>query len=203
MFWQKSHRLEWYLIIWHYLNLYVYCISFIAKHFLIWKLEIESMCLQERNLKCCRYRATDDGSHTGAERWKSNIIIGMWQFKIYLWMQWIITGYQTGCILYEIKSEIKIRTMLIGWDYMYRHKKPKHTKQTTKNRTKNKKKTQNENIKTRNRKTKEYNNDIRLFYNPPFWWIYGHSTREVSKSSCKTRSSHAELIVLIRWRIII
>ena len=22
MFWQKSHRLEWYLIIWHYLNLY-------------------------------------------------------------------------------------------------------------------------------------------------------------------------------------
>ena len=53
--WQKSYRLEWYLIIWHYLNLYVNCISFIAKHFLLWKLtgaksNFESMCLQERNL---------------------------------------------------------------------------------------------------------------------------------------------------------
>ena len=53
--WQKSYRLEWYLIIWHYLNLYVYCISFLAKHLLLWKLtgaksNFESMCLQERNL---------------------------------------------------------------------------------------------------------------------------------------------------------
>ena len=53
--WQKSYRLEWYLIIWHYSNLYVYCISFIAKHLLLWKLtgaksNFESMCLQERNL---------------------------------------------------------------------------------------------------------------------------------------------------------
>ena len=52
--WQKSYRLEWCLIIWHYLNLYVYCISFIVKHLLLWKLtgaksNFESMCLQERN----------------------------------------------------------------------------------------------------------------------------------------------------------
>ena len=45
----KSYRLEWYLIIWHYLNLYVYCISFIARHFLLWKLNgakfnFESIC---------------------------------------------------------------------------------------------------------------------------------------------------------------
>ena len=55
MFWQKSYRLEWYLIIWHYLNLYVYSISFIARHFLLWKLtgakfNFESMFQQERNL---------------------------------------------------------------------------------------------------------------------------------------------------------
>ena len=54
MFWQKSYRLEWYLIIWHYLNLYVYSISFIAGHFLLWKLtgakfNFESMFQQERN----------------------------------------------------------------------------------------------------------------------------------------------------------
>ena len=54
MFWQKSYRLEWYLIIWHYLNLYVYSISFIARHFLLWKLtgakfNFESMFQQERN----------------------------------------------------------------------------------------------------------------------------------------------------------
>ena len=39
LFWQNSYRLEWYLIIWHYLNLYVYCISFIARHFLLWKID--------------------------------------------------------------------------------------------------------------------------------------------------------------------
>ena len=57
MFWQKSHRLEWYLIIWHYSNLYdiVYCIRFITNHFVLWKLtgaksSFESMFLQERNL---------------------------------------------------------------------------------------------------------------------------------------------------------
>ena len=55
MFWQKSYRLEWYLIIWHYLNLYVYSISFIARHFLLWKLtgakfNFETMFQQERNL---------------------------------------------------------------------------------------------------------------------------------------------------------
>ena len=54
MFWQKSYRLEWYLIIWHYLNLYVYSISFIARHFLLWKLtgakfNFETMFQQERN----------------------------------------------------------------------------------------------------------------------------------------------------------
>ena len=54
MFWQKSYRLEWYLIIWHYLNLYVYSISFITKHILLWKLtgakfNCESMFQQERN----------------------------------------------------------------------------------------------------------------------------------------------------------
>ena len=57
--WQKSYRLEWYLIIWHYSKLYVYCISFIAKHLLLWKLtgaksNFESMCLQERNLNLKR-----------------------------------------------------------------------------------------------------------------------------------------------------
>ena len=56
MFWQKSYRLEWYLIIWHYLNLYVYSISFIARHFLLWKLtgakfNFESMFQQEQNPK--------------------------------------------------------------------------------------------------------------------------------------------------------
>ena len=55
MFWQKSYRLEWYLIIWHYLNLYVYSISFMARLFLLWKLtgakfNFESMFQQERNL---------------------------------------------------------------------------------------------------------------------------------------------------------
>ena len=55
MFWQKSYRLEWYLIIWHYLNLYAYSISFIARHFLLWKLtgakfNFETMFQQERNL---------------------------------------------------------------------------------------------------------------------------------------------------------
>ena len=55
MFWQKSCRLEWYLIIWHYLNLYVYSISFIARHFLLWKLtgakfNFETMFQRERNL---------------------------------------------------------------------------------------------------------------------------------------------------------
>ena len=55
MFWQKSYRLEWYLIIWHYLNLYVYSISFIARHFLLWKLtgakfNFETMFQQEWNL---------------------------------------------------------------------------------------------------------------------------------------------------------
>ena len=54
IFWQKSYRLEWYLIICHYLNLYVHCISFITKLFLLWKLtgaksNFETMCLQERN----------------------------------------------------------------------------------------------------------------------------------------------------------
>ena len=54
MFWQKSYRLEWYLIIWHYLNLYVYSISFMARLFLLWKLtgakfNFESMFQQERN----------------------------------------------------------------------------------------------------------------------------------------------------------
>ena len=39
---------------WHYLNLYVYCVSFIARHFLLWKLtsaksNFESMFQQERN----------------------------------------------------------------------------------------------------------------------------------------------------------
>ena len=56
MFWQKSYRLEWYLIIWHYLNLYVYSISFMARLFLLWKLtgakfHFESMFQQE--LKFC------------------------------------------------------------------------------------------------------------------------------------------------------
>ena len=55
IFWQKSYRLEWYLIICHYLNLYVHCISFITRLFLLWKLtgaksNFETMCLQERNL---------------------------------------------------------------------------------------------------------------------------------------------------------
>ena len=55
IFWQKSYRLEWYLIICHYLNLYVHCISFITRLFLLWKLtgaksNFENMCLQERNL---------------------------------------------------------------------------------------------------------------------------------------------------------
>ena len=55
MFWQKSYRLEWYLIIWHYLNSYVYRISFIARHFLLWKstgakFNFDSMFQQERNL---------------------------------------------------------------------------------------------------------------------------------------------------------
>ena len=54
IFWQKSYRLEWYLIICHYLNLYVHCISFITRLFLLWKLtgaksNFETMCLQERN----------------------------------------------------------------------------------------------------------------------------------------------------------
>ena len=43
MFWQKSYRLEWYLIIWHYLNLYVNSISFMARHFLLLKL-ISRVC---------------------------------------------------------------------------------------------------------------------------------------------------------------
>ena len=52
---QKSYRLEWYLIIWHYLNFCVYSISFIARHFLLWKLtrakfNFESLFQQERNL---------------------------------------------------------------------------------------------------------------------------------------------------------
>ena len=56
IFWQKSYRLEWYLIICHYLNLYVHCISFITRLFLLWKLtgaksNFETMCLQERNPK--------------------------------------------------------------------------------------------------------------------------------------------------------
>ena len=56
IFWQKSYRLEWYLIICHYLNLYVHCISFIARLFLLWKLtgakfNFETMFLQERNLE--------------------------------------------------------------------------------------------------------------------------------------------------------
>ena len=60
MFWQKSYRLEWYLIIWHYLNLYVYSISFIARHFLLWKLtgvkfNFETMFQQERNLRRRQY----------------------------------------------------------------------------------------------------------------------------------------------------
>ena len=38
IFWQKSYRLEWNLIICHYLNLYVHCISFITRLFLLWKL---------------------------------------------------------------------------------------------------------------------------------------------------------------------
>ena len=64
MFWQKSYRLEWYLIIWHYLNLYVYSISFIARHFLLWKLtgakfNLETMFQQERNLKRLRRRQYD------------------------------------------------------------------------------------------------------------------------------------------------
>ena len=55
IFWQKSYRLEWYLIICHYLNLYVHYISFITRLFLLWKLtgaksNFETMCLQERNL---------------------------------------------------------------------------------------------------------------------------------------------------------
>ena len=57
MFWQKSYRLEWYLIIWHCLNLYVYSISFIARHFLLWiltgvKFNFETMFQQERNHSC-------------------------------------------------------------------------------------------------------------------------------------------------------
>ena len=55
MFWQKSYRLEWYLIIWHHVNLYVHCISFIARQFLLQNLtgaksNFESMFQQERNL---------------------------------------------------------------------------------------------------------------------------------------------------------
>ena len=55
IFWQNSYRLEWYLIICHYLNLYVHCISFITRLFLICKLtgaksNFETMFLQERNL---------------------------------------------------------------------------------------------------------------------------------------------------------
>ena len=66
MFWQKSYRLEWYLIIWHYLNLYVYSISFMATHFLLWKLtgakfNFESMFQQERNLKVL---STDNNTDT-------------------------------------------------------------------------------------------------------------------------------------------
>ena len=38
MFWQKAYRLEWYLIIWYPLNLYVYCIIFIARHFILQKM---------------------------------------------------------------------------------------------------------------------------------------------------------------------
>ena len=57
IFWQKSYRLEWDLIICHYLNLYVHCISFITRLFLLWKLtgaksNFETMCLQEWNLEC-------------------------------------------------------------------------------------------------------------------------------------------------------
>ena len=52
---QKSYRLEWDLIIWLYLNLYVHCISFITRLFLLWKLtgaksNFETMFLQERTL---------------------------------------------------------------------------------------------------------------------------------------------------------
>ena len=62
MFWQKSYRLEWYLIIWHYLNFYVYSISFIDRHFLLWKLtgakfNFESIFQQERNLSTVIYYA--------------------------------------------------------------------------------------------------------------------------------------------------
>ena len=61
MFWQKSYRLEWHLIIWHYLNLYVYSISFIARHFLLWKLtgakfNFESMLHEQLYI-------TGNGSH--------------------------------------------------------------------------------------------------------------------------------------------
>ena len=61
IFWQKSYRLEWYLIICHYLNLYVHCISFITRLLLLWKLtgaksNFETMCLQERNQSPHRLR---------------------------------------------------------------------------------------------------------------------------------------------------
>ena len=48
---------------------------------------------------------------------KNRLIIGVGQFKIYLWIQRIITGYNTDCIFYEMKSEIKILTTLIGRVY--------------------------------------------------------------------------------------
>ena len=68
--------MEWTFIIWHYLNLYVQCISFITRHFLLRKLtgaksNFESMFQKERNLKNhtkCLYRWEPDR--------RSNVFVG-------------------------------------------------------------------------------------------------------------------------------
>ena len=89
IFWQKSYRLEWYLIICHYLNLYVHCISFITRLFLLWKLtgaksNIETMCLQERNLRRRQWRHNVTSRMT-----RHHIFAPTYWLLIYLQCEWI------------------------------------------------------------------------------------------------------------------